>query len=428
MNNFPAILELRQLYEKAEIAIWDYWQIIPEYQTLDDENNPINKYIENAINLSYTMKLEILKQKSENPESLINIANTLSLPGLLESQNPTNEDYKYILSLIGKILENNGITVGIYQYYDIKDRIDLASIQLIFSGLINKKKFKLFFNVSEDVIITFKVDLDYKKKFIDNWKNTISNRLNINKNLIILTNSRKEGQYLCMDLAFNPEVDMRNENFIKQKLVQGEIINCQMIPLLEGCRLSPGIFDSNFNKYYDHINQGVQKRGGEDYISPLKWTAYGINVLGKYDFGDNRWLSNDVEPGEYAVAYYGINNLNLHNILSLMGNLESGNTFVEDVNLRNPGQKCMSGAYFYKNPSFAENSSEIINIGGFEYKIMFMCRVNPSKIRQPQNFPDCWILSPTPDEIRPYKILIKKIPKSPLAIGSQQTLKMYFEK
>ena len=236
-----------------------------------------------------------------------------------------------------------------------------------------------------------------------------------------------------MDLAFNPEVDMRNENFIKQKLVQGEIINCQMIPLLEGCRLSPGIFDSNFNKYYDHINQGVQKRGGEDYISPLKWTAYGINVLGKYDFGDNRWLSNDGEPGEYAVAYYGINNLNLHNIqmmeniMSLMGNLESGNTFVEDVNLRNPGQKCMSGAYFYKNPSFAENSSEIINIGGFEYKIMFMCRVNPSKIRQPQNFPDCWILSPTPDEIRPYKILIKKIPKSPLAIGSQQRLKMYYE-
>ena len=55
---------------------------------------------------------------------------------------------------------------------------------------------------------------------------------------------------------------------------------------------------------------------------------------------------------------------------------------------------------------------------------MFMCRVNPFKIRQPQNFPDCWILSPTPDEIRPYKILIKKIPKSHLAIGSQQTLKM----
>ena len=272
------------------------------------------------------------KQKSNNPELFINIANTLSHPGLLESQNPKKEDYKYILSLIGKILENNGITVGIYKYYDIKDRIDLASIQFIFSGLINKKKFKLFFNVSEDVIITIKVDLDYKKSFIDKWKNTISNSLNINKNLIILTNSRKEGQYLCMDLAFNHEVDMINENLIKQKLIQGEIINCQMVPLLEGCRLSPGIFDSNFNKYYNGINQMAQKRGGEDYISPLKWTAYGINVLGKYDFGFNKWLSNNGGPGEFAVAYYGINNLNcfnaqmMQNIMSLIGNLESGKT------------------------------------------------------------------------------------------------------
>ena len=41
-----------------------------------------------------------------------------------------------------------------------------------------------------------------------------------------------------------------------------------------------------------------------------------------------------------------------------------------------------------------------------------MCRVNPEKIRQPKSFPQCWILNPK--EIRPYRILIKKIPISPL--------------
>ncbi len=107
-----------------------------------------------------------------------------------------------------------------------------------------------------------------------------------------------------------------------------------------------------------------------------------------------------------------------------MGNLESGRTFINSNNIRNPGQKCKIGAYFYKNPLFAENSSEKINVGGFEYKIMFMCRVNPSKITQPENFQDCWILSPTPNEVRPYKILVKKIPTSPLAIASQQVIKM----
>ena len=37
------------------------------------------------------------------------------------------------------MLENQGIEVGIYQKGSDKDRIDLSSIQFIFSGLINKK-------------------------------------------------------------------------------------------------------------------------------------------------------------------------------------------------------------------------------------------------------------------------------------------------
>jgi len=154
-----------------------------------------------------------------------------------------------------------------------------------------------------------------------------------------------------------------------------------------------------------------------------------MNVSGKYDFGNNSWLGNNNSVGEFAVAYYGINNLvnknmkMMDNIISLMGNLETGQTFVGVKNIRQQGQKCKAGAYFYKNPDYAENSSEIINIAGFQYKIMFMCRVKPSKIMQPENFKDCWILSPTPDEVRPYKILIKKIPKSPLAIQSMQVIK-----
>ena len=107
-----------------------------------------------------------------------------------------------------------------------------------------------------------------------------------------------------------------------------------------------------------------------------------------------------------------------------MQNLETGKTFRNVNNIRNPGLKCSDGIYFYKNPQFAENSSQKINIGGFQYKIMFMCRVNPSRIKQPENFPDCWILSPTPNEVRPYKILVKKIPVSPLAIASQQVIRM----
>ena len=73
---------------------------------------------------------------------------------------------------------------------------------------------------------------------------------------------------------------------------------------------------------------------------------------------------------------------------------------------------CGDGVSFFQNPKYAENSDGFIDILGFRIKIILMCRVNPKKIRQPKNFPECWILNP--DEIRPYRILIKKIPISPL--------------
>ena len=404
--------------------------IIPDYETIDIESNPMNKYLENAINLSYEIKKEIIKQKNNFPNKFINIETTLSTPGLLSYSRPSISDYKYILCLIGKILLNKNIEVGIYKESQDNNRIDLTSIQFIFSGLINKKKYTLGFSyqqINEDEIISVIHDLSYRKKFIEKWKSKISDKINVTKAHIILTNPRIRNSIMYIDLAFNPKVSIDSKNIMNELKKIFNIV--EQRPLLEGCRLSPNIFNPNFSKYYNVI-QNHLKRGGEEYIQPLNWTVYGINIAGKYDFGNDNWLGNKNQNGEFAVAYYGINNLVNKNVnlmgslMSLMGNLETGNTFVNVKNARKPNQNCGSGAYFYKDPNTAENSSEIIKIAGFEYKIMFMCRVKPSKIKQPENFKDCWILSPTPDEVRPYKILIKKIPKSPLAIQSQQVIKM----
>ena len=434
LNQMNQIIEERNKEKEDKNINKSIEAELPEFETIDVESNPLNKYIENAINISYVMKLEIEKQKSEYPEKFVNISEILSSPGLLSNQEPSDADYKYLLCLIGKILENNQITVGIYKENNIKDRVELSAIQFIFSGLINKKKFKLKFadSINDDYFICLRHDLSFRKSFIEERKKNISELLNIDKKLIILTNPRKEDN-LYIDLTFNPDVGVIDEKQIKQKLVQGEIIGCEIVPLLEGCRLSPNIFDQNFHKFYNpDANLTNLKRGGEEYIQPLSWTAYGINVSGKYDFGNNMWLGNNNGEGEFAVAYYGINHVFNHNmkmfqnLVNIMGNYESGKTYIGVKNVRKPGQKCKAGAYFYKNPIIAENSSETINVGGFEYKIMFMCRVKSSEIRQPETFQDCWILSLTPDEVRPYKILIKKIPKSALAVASQQEIKCCF--
>ena len=38
----------------------------------------------------------------------------------------------------------------------------------------------------------------------------------------------------------------------------------------------------------------------------------------------------------------------------------------------------------------------------------FMMRVKPDKIRISSSVPDYWVLNPTDDEIRPYRILVKE--------------------
>ena len=421
-NNFQLKPSISQDNIQSEI-------IIPEYETIDTESNPMNKYIENAINFSYSIKHELLEEKRLHPNRFINIDTILSSPGLLSNSQPSKNDYKYILCLIGKILKNKDIEVGIYNDSQNKDRIDLCSIQFIFSGLINKKKYTVGILPNNDDTFMIIHDLTQRKKFIEEWKTKFSSRLKINKNLIILTNPRIRNDNIYIDLAFNPNIKKIEEKILEKELKKEGIIDFFSRPLLEGCRLSQNIFNPKYNKYYNQILKH-QKRGGEEYIQPLEWTVYAMNVSGKYDFGNNTWLGNNNSIGEFAVAYYGINNLvnknmnMMNNIMSLMGNLETGQTFVGVKNIRKQGHSCKAGAYFYKNPKYAENSSEIIKIAGFEYKVMFMCRVKPSKIMQPENFKDCWILSPTPDEVRPYKILIKKIPKSPLAIQSMSVIKM----
>ena len=100
--------------------------------------------------------------------------------------------------------------------------------------------------------------------------------------------------------------------------------------------------------------------------------------------------------------------------------LNTDNFYQDQINERcqkkNMEQKCGEGICLYQDPIVAENTARIIEIPGYGIclKIILMCRVKPSKIRQPRNFSGFWILNPTPDEVRPYRILFKKITKSSL--------------
>ena len=45
-------------------------------------------------------------------------------------------------------------------------------------------------------------------------------------------------------------------------------------------------------------------RGGKIYKPPNGWIGFGLNVLNKYDNGNNDWLACNGRPGEWCVAYH----------------------------------------------------------------------------------------------------------------------------
>jgi len=56
---------------------------------------------------------------------------------------------------------------------------------------------------------------------------------------------------------------------------------------------------------------------------------------------------------------------------------------------------------------YAKASDTIINEKG--YKMGFMMRVKPDKIRISESILDFWVLDGTTNEMRPYRIMIKAI-------------------
>ena len=80
-------------------------------------------------------------------------------------------------------------------------------------------------------------------------------------------------------------------------------------------------------------------------------------------------------------------------------------------NCRNINKKC-SGDEFVGDGVYCTPSPNIMKkYAGYvgQYKIAVMLRVNPKRIRFCKSRPKYWVLNGNTDEIRPYRILIKKV-------------------
>ena len=163
-----------------------------------------------------------------------------------------------------------------------------------------------------------------------------------------------------------------------------------------------------------------ENRGGRPYNPPDGWIGFGLNVLNKYDNGNNDWLACDGRPGEWCIAYHGacVHNTSeqIKQIIKpiLENNLKpgSGQAYSSYDDACHPGQKVGVGVYCTPNPNTADGYSGQIDVNGHRYKVAFMLRVKPDKIRYSNSRSDYWVLNAGDgdfSEMRPYRFLIKKV-------------------
>ena len=78
----------------------------------------------------------------------------------------------------------------------------------------------------------------------------------------------------------------------------------------------------------------------------------------------------------------------------------------KEDDLNHPGQKVGKGVYCSPDIKETESYGGVPTNG---YKCVFMCRVNPKTVRISKAEPKYWVVNGNDNEIRPYRLLIKKV-------------------
>ena len=294
-----------------------------------------------------------------------------------------------------------------------------ATLKLISNGLIFQRVINFSYDLGKDKNSKLINDLTEQNSFISEKKAYYSKIFRCEPNDIIVINFKLKSSNISFDIIIIGAIPNLNN------LQDQGLINFTYKSLLEACRINPSLFDNNYNNY-NGWGKG-QKRGPPhhlmDYDPPLGFMGFGLNILNKYDGGDNTWLGMKNVEGEWYIAYHGTRLEFVENIINkgFGAGYRQAYEFDDNINELSKSQyiKCGRGVYCTPKINKAEEYAAEFIMKNSKYKLVFMCRVNPYKIRIAKEMPIYWIVSGDSlsegniknydDEIRIYRILLKKI-------------------
>ena len=374
------------------------------------KNKEITQLIEDMNAMGTIIKESIKLEKKKYPEKFFSDKEILS---------KSSDEQLRALSIFSKSLENQGMTTAIQKETEGEDKNTLQTmLQFLVNGISNKTKYNLHFDFGEEKNKKLLKEENERKKFHEKLRKKLSKDFNINEEYIIITFPRK-GSYQVTIIFNSNDFKLEKEDlmakFSNEKDELGKLKDVEKGLIIDGCYLSKNQLDYRGNNR-DPGWAGIgEKRGGEEYIPPIGWVGYGLKVLDVYE--DNIWLGMNNIKGEWCVAYHGVGDGQpSEKVIKDAGLIYKGgfksshrNTQANVEDKRHPGKTCGYGVYCSPDIAYAEDYAGKTEFNGEKYKVVLMLRINPDKIRQSKDFPKEYILNPLKDEIRPYRILLKKV-------------------
>ena len=284
-----------------------------------------------------------------------------------------------------------------------------------------------------------------KGDIIDMDKSLLDNKIKNNDNVVICikeplqqintinvpfnNNNIKQPNNILKNHTLNPSKTLPN---LKQEILKFTInqydnpyLKKGVQILINGCNVPIHMLDRR-----GHTLGGwrIGKKNGppgflKDYIPPLGWTGIGLKVVDLFDKKDNTWLGTSNNMSEWYIAYHAIKTIN--SISGIINNGFRRGPFQEFKNKENlnPLSKKLyplfgEGVYFLPNFNEVKKDTRVFNYLGTKFRVIFMCRINPYKVRISTYGlnEEIWIVNgdrlddingrKRDDEVRLYRILI----------------------
>jgi hypothetical protein len=373
--------------------------------------------------LGINIKNKIIFETYNYPEKFIPLKEA-------EKANPNTT--LFMEGILSKLLISNKVTVAIRKdNQNESDKIALSLLSAISTGEAFKKIITLTYNIDEKKNPLLLTDEEVQKKFLSKKRNLYSQSLKIPEKKI---NMLKIGyKSYAIEISNDKIIDDEEEDDILPIIKQSdeEIFNITFNSLLAGCQLTENMFDKKGDKI-NKYDWGKHKERGppdnlQEYHPPIGYIGFGLIASRQYDDGDDTWLSCDNVDGEWYIGYHGTGSNDIIGKIINMG-LVPGEyqDYSDEKNINQFSYEnfplCGRGVYLTPDVDEAEEYSgrkKGILLNNVQYDVIFMCRVNPFKVRIADKAdPAYWVVGgdsqgnnqeyKISEECRPYRILLKK--------------------